>query len=61
MRVPLPGRDYFPPRVLLRGATRPVLEPRPEPRGVLIALRPWPGTVPASPPAPSIGLRPEAA
>ena len=66
MRVPLPGRDYFPPRVLLRGATRPVLaplpeRPRPEPRGMVVALWPGPGIVPASPPVPANGMRPAAA
>jgi hypothetical protein len=66
MRVPLPGRDYFPPRVLLRGATRAVLAPvldRPwqESRGGMVALRSGPGIVPASPPVPAIGMRPAAA
>lgn len=65
MRVPLPGRDYFPPRVLLRGATRAVPAPLPErlcpePRGMVIALRTGPSTVPASPPVPAIGMRPAA-
>ena len=74
MRVPLPGRDYFPPRVLLRGAARavlapmvaPMLDPGPEwpwrePRGGMVALRAGPGMVPASPPVPAIGMRPAAA
>ena len=70
MRVPLPGRDYFPPRVLLRGATRAVLAPMldaglewpwREPRGGMVALRAGPGMVPASPPVPAIGMRPAAA
>ncbi|WP_458095002.1 hypothetical protein [Roseomonas sp. WA12] len=70
MRVPLPGRDYFPPRVLLRGATRAAMVPvlasgldRPwqDPRGGLVALRPGPSMVPAWPPVPAIGMRPAAA
>ncbi|HEY8614267.1 MAG TPA: hypothetical protein VIL69_23650 [Roseomonas sp.] len=63
MRVPLPGRDYFPPRVLLRGAARPAERPLPEAetRGGLLALRPGPLPMPASPPTPMVGLRPAAA
>ncbi|MFH5923458.1 hypothetical protein [Roseomonas xinghualingensis] len=64
MRVPLPGRDYFPPRVLLRGAARSAIEgiraePRlVEPRGGLPALRPGPASMPAMPPSPMMGVRP---
>jgi len=64
MRVPLPGRDYFPPRVLLRGAAQSSMEvirgeARPqEPRGGHPALRPGPVSMPAMPPTPMMGVRP---
>ncbi|SHJ98766.1 hypothetical protein SAMN02745194_03894 [Roseomonas rosea] len=65
MRVPLPGRDYFPPRVLLRGAPRPLLEsPRPDSRSGLMTMSAGSmalPAMPASPPAPAASLRPAAA
>ncbi|WP_424135453.1 hypothetical protein [Roseomonas chloroacetimidivorans] len=67
MRVPLPGRDYFPPRVLLRGAARSTVDTLSaekrvmEPRGGLLALRPGPMVLPASPPTPMMELHPTAA
>jgi hypothetical protein len=62
MRVPLPGRDYFPARVLLRQSARPMPESlRGDPRGGLPSLRPGPASIPAAPPAPAIGMRPVAA
>jgi len=66
MRVPLPGRDYFPARVLLRG-TPPTLRDMPwaERRvgglsgGVVL---PMPhAAMPASPPVPMPSLQPVAA
>ncbi|MCR0983661.1 hypothetical protein [Roseomonas populi] len=67
MRVPLPGRDYFPPRVLLRGPARPM------PAATQIDVRgaeargEWPSLgnimpmlMPASPPTPMAGLQPAA-
>ena len=68
MRVPLPGRDGFPPRVLLRGP-RPSLPageaPRaPSTRGAAVpcpAGFAWgPSAWPAVPPAPSFAARPAA-
>ena len=62
MRVPLPGRDYFPPRVLLRGVAKAAMEPsRPETQAALLSLSSLPKALPASPPAPMASLRPAAA
>ncbi|WP_338664850.1 hypothetical protein VQH23_06670 [Pararoseomonas sp. SCSIO 73927] len=62
MRVPLPGRDYFPPRVLLRGPVRPVpVTPQRGARGEWPSLGPvMPMRMPASPPTPMAGLQPTA-
>ena len=73
MRVPLPGRDYFPPRVLLGAPIRPAAAPGRasmaeemgedrggELRGGLLVLRPGPPALPAAPPMPVMGLRPAA-
>ncbi len=65
MRVPLPGRDYFPARVLLRTAPSPRREmPWPERRadglGGVPALPLSPAFMPASPPAPMASLQPAA-
>ncbi|MBP0444842.1 hypothetical protein J8J14_08600 [Roseomonas sp. SSH11] len=67
MRVPLPGRDYFPPRVLLRGAqTMAAEKQRQESRMGLLTLPAGSQMMPAMPaslPAPMAmaSLRPAAA
>ncbi len=68
MRAPLPGRDYFPPRVLLRGITPSTMvdgaragNREAAPRDGLLALRPGPALLPAVPPSPMMGVRPAAA
>lgn len=62
MRVPLPGRDYFPPRVLLRGPARPApVTPQRDARGEWPSLGPiMPMLMPAFPPTPMAGLQPAA-
>ena len=66
MRVPLPGRDYFPPRVLLH-ASRPALEMfragEAETRGLpVLAGQVQPGPASAAPLAPpSAEMRPATA
>ncbi|MBB5695149.1 hypothetical protein [Muricoccus pecuniae] len=63
MRVPLPGRDYFPPRVLLRSMPRAEREDRSPAESVHnpLTLLPAPATLPAAPPSPMMEMRPSAA
>jgi len=66
MRVPLPGRDYFPARVLLREKPLALRDmPRADRRisgmNGVVALPMSYAAMPASPPAPMASLQPVAA